>query len=185
MGDWRHSLARWTQRWTHLSGGLQPLWLRSVAVGSDSWGTYEFFEGPAPRGHFGASCHGSSCTVQRDVGQRSRAQAKKSEPSGSSIVRCWVDTTIQGHSESCSVRVKRYSHTNTRSHACQVWGACSERNGFAFDLLAGVIAGVLQSGRGHDVHGALQQILQIALQRGLLEQARPVAHLNEYVQISA
>lgn len=60
----------------------------------------------------------------------------------------------------------------------------SKRQRSALDLLAGALTGVAQSPCGHDVHRAPEQVLQVALQCGLLEEA-PSVHLHDDVQVAA
>src|SRR3984885_5524400 len=58
----------------------------------------------------------------------------------------------------------------------------SERHRFALDLLAGMVTGVAQSSRAHDVHRAPEQLLQVALYRSLFAQAAAVGHVPQDVQ---
>jgi hypothetical protein len=52
------------------------------------------------------------------------------------------------------------------------------------DAVAGVLTGVCQSARRHDMHRASKQIRQISLQRCLLEEAGSVTHVNEHIGIA-
>lgn len=61
----------------------------------------------------------------------------------------------------------------------------SEQNRFAVDPLGDVFGGDAQSPGGHHVNPAFQQVLQVVLYGRLLEQARPVAHVHERVEVAA
>jgi hypothetical protein len=67
-------------------------------------------------------------------------------------------------------RSRRLGYPRSR-HACRRGGRSlfgrSKQDCFAFDSLTGV----RQCRRGHDMHRASEQVLQVALQRSLLEQA--------------
>jgi hypothetical protein len=52
------------------------------------------------------------------------------------------------------------------------------------DAFAGVLTGVDQSPGGHDMDRASEQLLQIGLQGRLLEEAGPVSHLDEHIEIA-
>lgn len=60
----------------------------------------------------------------------------------------------------------------------------SERNCFVLDAFAGVLTSVDQSPGGHDMDRASEQLLQLGLQGRLLDEAGPVAHLDEYIEIA-
>ena len=59
-----------------------------------------------------------------------------------------------------------------------------KRNRFAFDPLSSVVGCVRQSPRGGDMNSAAEQVLEVALQGRLLEQAPPGAHVDEQVQVA-
>ncbi len=101
------------------------------------------------RRHDGASCQGSSSTVQRGAGHCPCAHAKKFMPSGSLIVRCSLERTIHGRSGSCSVIVKPYSRTNVCSPRCQEAGRKEPAAlpGPGWQERPGALSGVRYAGR--------------------------------------
>lgn len=96
-------------------GGLLGVMAAALVEGQEGSGTAYGSAGPWPRtfegfalpDHSGASCHGSSSTLQPGARQRSRAQARNWTPSSSVTVTVWRSwpRTIHGRSGSYSVTV--------------------------------------------------------------------------------
>ena len=54
----------------------------------------------------------------------------------------------------------------------------------ALDPRARFLSGIGQSPGGNDVYRAPEEVLQVALERSLLEQAPSLAHVDEQVQVT-